>query len=87
MMNKNATIQVRIDTKTKNEAKNILDQLHISVSDAIGIFLKQVCLNKGLPFDVKIPNKETVKALRQAQNKAELSAFESTDALFKELDG
>ncbi len=86
-MNKNATIQVRIDIKTKNEAKNILDQLHISVSDAIGIFLKQVCLNKGLPFDVKIPNKETVKAMNEARDKDKLSAYDSTDGLFKELNG
>lgn len=43
-------INVVVDTKTKNEAQNILAELGLSMSSAINIFLKQVIIHGGLPF-------------------------------------
>ena len=55
-MNKSANLSIRIDPKLKEEAEEILNSLGIGMSSAISIFLKQVTLHNGLPFDVKIPD-------------------------------
>ena len=43
-------------------------KLHISLSDAINLFLTQSVLEQGLPFQVKIPNTETIKAIEDVEN-------------------
>ena len=58
-MNKSANLSVRIDPKLKKEAEEILSTLGIPMSNAISIFLRQVTLHKGLPFDIKIPDSPT----------------------------
>ena len=50
------TIQIRIDEKTKHDARNILEKLGLDLSTAIKIFLKQVKVRKGLPFQVLTEN-------------------------------
>ena len=49
------TVHARIDCELKERAEAILAQLGLTSSDAIKLFYKQVELNGGLPFDVKIP--------------------------------
>ncbi|MGD8782524.1 MAG: type II toxin-antitoxin system RelB/DinJ family antitoxin [Ignavibacteria bacterium] len=82
-MNKSATIQARIDPSVKSEAQKILNKLNISMSEAISIFLTQVSLNKGIPFEVKIPNKLTEETLRKSENGEELHEVSDTKQLFK----
>ena len=54
-MAKSANLYARIEPNVKEEAENILSTLGISASSAINIFYKQIILQKGLPFEVKIP--------------------------------
>ncbi|MCK9218343.1 MAG: type II toxin-antitoxin system RelB/DinJ family antitoxin [Firmicutes bacterium] len=53
-MSKTTSIYARVEPAIKEEAENILSQLGIPMSNAINIFLRQVVLQKGLPFEVKI---------------------------------
>lgn len=85
-MNKSATIQARIDPKVKNKAQKILNKLHISMSEAISIFLTQVSLNNGIPFEVKIPNKVTEETLLKSEKGEELHEVSNVKELFKELN-
>ncbi len=39
----------------------------VSLSDAINIFLTQSVMERGLPFEVKLPNNETIKAIEDAR--------------------
>lgn len=55
MATKTANLYARIEPEVKEEAENILSTLGIPVSSAINIFYRQIILNKGLPFEVKIP--------------------------------
>ncbi|HHY96546.1 MAG TPA: type II toxin-antitoxin system RelB/DinJ family antitoxin, partial [Acholeplasma sp.] len=48
-MKKNEYINVRVNEKVKEEAENIFKDLGLKMSDAINIFLNQVCVEKGLP--------------------------------------
>lgn len=85
-MNKTATIQTRIDPKVKNSAQRVLNKLNISMSEAISIFLTQVSLNKGIPFEIRVPNKTTEETLRKSEKGKELHEVSDVKQLFKELD-
>jgi DNA-damage-inducible protein J len=85
-MNKSATIQARIDPSVKNKAQRILNKLNISMSEAITIFLTQVSLTKGIPFEIKIPNELTEETLRKTENGEELHEVPDVNQLFKELN-
>ena len=50
-----ANVFTRIDPDTKEQAEAILNQLGIPMSNAIGMFLKQIVMQRGIPFDIKIP--------------------------------
>ncbi|MCI8584305.1 MAG: type II toxin-antitoxin system RelB/DinJ family antitoxin [Lachnospiraceae bacterium] len=50
-----APTQIRIEENTKKEAVELLEGLGLNLSDAVNIFLKQVILRKGIPFEVKYP--------------------------------
>lgn len=50
-----ANIYTRVDPDTKEQAEAILDRLGIPMSNAIGMFLKQIVIQKGIPFEMKLP--------------------------------
>jgi DNA-damage-inducible protein J len=77
-------VHVRVDEKTKQRATKTLAAMGISVSDAVRMLLVRVVAEKALPFDVKVPNLTTVKAMR-ATGKGRGKRHKSTDALFKDL--
>lgn len=85
-MAKTATIQARIDPDVKNKAQTVLSKLNITMSEAISIFLTQVSLNRGIPFDVKIPNELTAETLLKSERGEDLHEVSSSDELFRELD-
>lgn len=86
IMARSATIQARIDPDIKIKAQKILKTLNISMSEAISIYLTQVTLHQGIPFEVKIPNELTSKTLQEAEAGKNLNAVHSVDELFEELD-
>ena len=57
-MAKTENIYIRIEPKIKEQAEEVLNELGIPMSNAVGMFLHQVVLNKGLPFQVKLPETE-----------------------------
>ena len=77
-------VHVRVDQKVKQKAAKTLAAMGISVSDAVRMLLLRVAAEKSLPFDVKVPNAKTVKAMRAA-DKGEGKRFDSADALLKDL--
>lgn len=62
-MAKTAYINARIEKKLKDQAVKVLRQVGVNTSDAVSMFLRQVVLTRGLPFDVRVPNRETRKAI------------------------
>ena len=50
-----ANVFTRVDPETKEQAEAILNQLGIPMSNAIGMFLKQIVMQRGIPFDMKLP--------------------------------
>ena len=60
MATKTANLYARIEPDVKEQAEGILATLGIPASNAINMFYKQIILNRGLPFDVKIPTAKRV---------------------------
>jgi DNA-damage-inducible protein J len=77
-------VHVRVDEKTKQKAAKTLASMGISVSGAVRMLLVRVAEEKALPFDVRVPNPTTVKAMRAA-DKGKGKRLKSAGALFKDL--
>ena len=80
------TIQVRLDKKTKSQAQKVFKVLDITMSEAIKLFLRQVALQKGIPFEIKIPNALTDRVLRESEEGIDLHKISNVDQLFEELE-
>ncbi len=56
-MARTSNVFARVEPEVNEEAEKVLDQLGIPMSNAVGMFLRQVVLQNGIPFDVKLPKK------------------------------
>jgi DNA-damage-inducible protein J len=75
------TTIIKLDKQTKENAKLIFKELGITMSDAINMFLSQVNLHHGLPFDVKIPNKLTKKVIEESHQGINVDNFSLDELL------
>ena len=66
-MARTETIRARIEPELKSEAEAILRELGLSSSEAMRLFLFQVIQQRGLPFEVKIPNAKTISAIEELE--------------------
>jgi len=72
-MSKSTNLYVRVEPEVKESAENILTQLGIPMSNAVGMFLKQVILRRGIPFDVTLPAQPLdISTLTESEFHAEL---------------
>lgn len=55
-----ASVYSRVDPETKEQAELILAQLGIPMSNAVGMFLKQIVIQRGIPFEMKLPSAKPV---------------------------
>jgi len=87
-MAKTAVLNVRIDPETKANAEQLFSGFGLTVTDAINVFLHQSIMEHGFPFEIRLPryNAETEKAIKAAQEGADLHTCDSLDRLFEELD-
>ena len=84
-MAKTAMITTRVEPELKTDAEKVLKALGISTTEAINLFLSQVRMRKGLPFDVKIPNKTTLKAMKDAEEGRNLTSYDGVADFFEKM--
>lgn len=84
MLHKTSVINARIEPSLKQKAENILHKTGLTSAEAIRLFYTQVCMYNGLPFAVRIPNKTTKKAMKDAEQRKTKKAT-SVTALFEEI--
>jgi DNA-damage-inducible protein J len=69
-MSKSVTVQARMEPELKEKADAILASLGINATTAITLFYTQVVRHRGIPLELKIPNDETVAAMRELKDPA-----------------
>lgn len=84
-MAKTAMIMARTGPDLKTDAERILRKLGLSTTDAINLFLSQIRLHKGLPFEVKIPNKKTQETFKKTDASKEIVKCKDADDMFERL--
>ncbi|GEM_PF-204359 len=80
---KDGVIRARVESDLKQSVEIVFNRLGLTPTQAITLFYKQVEMNQGIPFEIKIPNEETLKALDDAVNGKNLTRYKSVDDMFK----
>jgi len=84
-MSKTATIRTRIEPGLKSEVEDILAQLGLTASETVHSLYRQIKLQRGLPFDVRIPNAVTARTLNTSQSGKGVKRFGSKKELYADL--
>ncbi|MCD6151270.1 MAG: type II toxin-antitoxin system RelB/DinJ family antitoxin [Deltaproteobacteria bacterium] len=83
-MAKTAMTHARLTPEIKEQAEAILKELGISISTAYEMFYRQIIAHQGIPFDLHIPNQETLQAMRDARD-GKGKKYGSVDEMFEDL--
>jgi len=75
MIAKETYVRARIDEDLKNDAEFILQQLGMSTAQAIRIFLSQVRLKKGIPFNLRLEGDNSDILMSAEKRSATLDSF------------
>ena len=54
-MARTSNVFARVEPEIKEQAEKVLNSLGIPMSNAVGMFLRQVVLQRGIPFEMKLP--------------------------------
>jgi DNA-damage-inducible protein J len=87
-MGKTGYITARVEPKLKARAARVLATVGVTTTDAITMFLRQVVLRNGLPFEVRVPNAETRKAigeLESAGTRSKLKRYATVHDMFSDV--
>jgi DNA-damage-inducible protein J len=86
------TIQLRIDAKTKREAKKVFTEMGLDMSSGIKVYLSRVAQDKNIPFVVRTENgytseqeQEIIREVEWAKKHAK--RYDSVDEIMKEFFG
>lgn len=82
-MSKTAMIRARMEPDLKTEAEHVLAQVGLTPTEAIRLFYRQVSLQGGLPFEVRVPNAKTKAAIIEARSGKKLKTYKSAVALMR----
>ena len=84
-MSKNTNINIRTTEDIKKNAGIILTGLGLNMSSAVNLFLKQVINYRGIPFDLRLPNKETLHAIGDIENNRDLESADNVAEMFEKI--
>ncbi len=85
-MNQNASVNVRVAQKVKTDAEEVLSKLGLTMSEAVNVYLRQIALKGGIPFELTLPNRKTVQAMREIEKKRNLKSFPDAESMIRELN-
>jgi len=60
-------VRARIDERVKEQASHVLDEMGLTISDAIRLLMVRIAREKALPFDLRVPNAETREAMAELE--------------------
>ena len=80
-----ATIRARVDDALKKDVEVILASQGLNMSQAIRMMLRKTKETGALPFDLPVPNTESLRAMEEARAGG-LKTFDSVEALMADLN-
>lgn len=90
-MAKTSSMHIRVEPKIKEEVEKILNTLGMTSTEAINIYLRQIILNSGIPFEIKAPqfNNEMLEAIEEAKemekHPEKYKAFDTVEEFMQDL--
>jgi DNA-damage-inducible protein J len=84
-MSKTAIVRTRIEPSLKSEVEDIPSQLGLTVSETVHLLYRQITLQWGLPFDLRIPNALTVRTLKTSKAGKGVKCFKRKKELFTDM--
>ena len=84
-MAKNASVNIRTTDEIKKGAEVILNGLGLNISSAVNLFLRQVINYRGIPFDLRLPNKETLQAMDDINTNRNLKSADTVKEMFEKI--
>lgn len=91
-MAKTSSMHIRVEPKVKEEVEAILSNLGMTSAEAINIYLRQIILNSGIPFEIKTPqfSDEMLEAIKEAdeiiKNPNAYPSYNSVEELMEALN-
>lgn len=87
-MAQTAVVRARVDEKVKDEATAVLAHFGLTVSDVVRMTLSRVANDKAVPFELKVPNDETIAAMKESERllKSRRHRYKTAEELFNALD-
>ena len=82
---KTTDVRSRIEPEIKDRASSVLAECGLTLSDAIRLFLRQVVAQNGLPFEIRMPNADTIAAMREVRAIGK-ARFKRAQELFDDLE-
>lgn len=80
-MARTSNIFARVEPELKEQAERVLEQLGIPMSNAIGIFLRQVVLQRGIPFELKLPQNQPLSVSKLTEEQFNAAIEKGLDDL------
>jgi DNA-damage-inducible protein J len=78
-------VHIRVNGEVKAQAAKTLASMGLTVSDAVRMLLTRIAAEKAMPFDVRVPNRETLVAM-EAGERGEVTRAVSVAAMMAELN-
>lgn len=85
-MSKSAMVRARVEPQLKESAEAMLDAMGLSATTAITLFYRQIVERRALPFEVRVPNAATRRAMQAARSGRGVVSADSMDELLGKLD-
>jgi DNA-damage-inducible protein J len=82
---KRISTSIKLNKKNRDFAKDFFKKYNLTLSDGINIFLAKVAMDKKLPFELEIPNKELIKAIKEAERGELIYCGDNITDIMKEL--
>ncbi len=79
---KTETVRARVSHELKQSSEEVLNELGMSVTEAIRLFLTQITLRQEFPLELKRPNTITLAAIDDTVTE---ESFNTVDDLFDEV--
>ncbi len=87
-MAKTALLQARVEPALKKQGEKVLRKIGLSYSELMTMTLRQLVMRQGLPFDARIPNDETIAAIKEYEQEKRvgtLKTYSSFDEFAQEV--